>query len=79
MSSQQLYFKFFSHISAHTITFVPPILIVNLLPCYLRFQLKGSEAQAENIEPGKESCLSVSGPIPRFSVQMHLAEDAIHK
>jgi hypothetical protein len=44
---------------AHTITFVPPILIVNLLPCYLRFQLKGSESQAENIEPGKESCLSV--------------------
>jgi hypothetical protein len=44
---------------AHTITFVPPIVVVNLLPCCVRVQLKGSETPAETVEPGKESCISV--------------------
>jgi hypothetical protein len=44
----------------HTISIVPAILLVNLLPCYLRYKLKDSDATPENIEPGKESCLAVS-------------------
>ena len=44
---------------AHTITFLPPVVIVNLLPCHLIYRLK-REAVEDTIEPGQESFVLVS-------------------
>ena len=41
---------------AHLITFVSPIVVINLLPCHLHYKIK-NEAQTE-VRPGSESCLS---------------------
>ena len=45
----------------HTITFLSPIIIENLLPCHLRYQLKSNgneESGCFDVVPGKQSCLS---------------------
>lgn len=46
---------------AHVITFLPPVVIINLLPCHLNFRLK-SEKQASSmvVAPGKESFVLVN-------------------
>lgn len=44
---------------AHLITFLSPVMVVNLLPCYLRLSLKSSE-QRLDVKPGHESYISVS-------------------
>ena len=45
---------------AHLITFLPPIVVVNLLPCHLKYRLKGAGAAPDTeVAPGKESCLAV--------------------
>ncbi len=44
---------------AHLITFVSPIVVVNLLPCHLKYRLKGSNTGDNDVKPGKESCVSV--------------------
>ena len=53
---------------AHTISFVPPVTIVNLLPCHLSFRIvyfsnsteKITSKSNTDISPGKKSFISVS-------------------
>lgn len=44
---------------AHVITFLPPVVIINLLPCHLNFRLK-SELASMVVAPGKESFVLVN-------------------
>ena len=45
---------------AHTITFLPPVVVVNLLPCHLIYKFKGDGVMGEgSISPGKQSFVSV--------------------
>ena len=45
---------------AHTISFVPPVTIVNLLPCHLNFRIIGLSKSSTDVSPGKKSFVSVS-------------------
>ena len=45
---------------AHTISFVPPVTIVNLLPCHLSFRIVGYSKTNTDVSPGKKSFISVS-------------------
>ena len=61
----------------HLITFVSPIVIENLLPCHLRYQLKtggnGQDNATFDVKPGRQCCLSAditSHTMLTFSLDM---------
>lgn len=57
---------------AHTVIFVPPVIIVNLLPCHLMFNFKGEVDTKGSVSPGKECFISVSqnlrNKIPKYLI-----------
>ena len=43
---------------AHLITFVSPIVIINLLPCHLHYKIGSEGSSSTEVSPGSESSMS---------------------
>ena len=59
---------------AHTISFVPPVTIVNLLPCHLSFRIVGCSKTNTDVSPGKKSFISVSEYILLHSIVLLMSD-----